>query len=162
MTEAGPGNLTATQAWKLITTYLNDSGAAGVDPQIGAGMPDIGRVLTGTTPGGYDAALASLRIIPPDAGNPNGQVEILVQNRGTETLVNTSVRISVAGRETTVNLTSITPDDVKTIRVPVSQTSNTGTSGFTIDSRVVLGGDLKDVKPSNDRRVETYAPAGNP
>lgn len=162
MTEAGPENLSATQAWKLLTTYLNDSGAAGVDPQIGAGMPDIGRVLTGTSPGVHDAALASQRIIPPDAGNPYGQVEILVQNRGTETLVNTSVRISVAGRDTTVNLTSITPGDVKTIRVPVSQTSNTGTSGFTIDSRVVLGGDLQDAKPSNDRRVETYVPADNP
>lgn len=162
MTEAGPGNLTAAQAWKLLSTYLNDGGAAGPDPEFGAGMPDIGRVLTGTTPGVYDAALASLRILPPDAGNPYGQVEILVQNRGTEPLVNTTVRVSSAGRETVVNLTSIAPDDVKTVRVPVTQPPVTGSSGFTIDSRVVLGGGMKDIKPTNDRRVETYAPAVNP
>jgi hypothetical protein len=162
MTEAGPGNLTAPQAWKLLTAYLNDGGAAGVDPELGAGMPDIGRVLTGTTSGVYDAALASQRILPPDEGNPYGQVEILVQNRGTETLVNTSVRVNVAGRDTVVNLTSIAPDAVRTIRVPVTQPPSDETSSFTIDSRVVLGGSLQDVKPSNDRRVEIYDPAGNP
>lgn len=162
MTEAGPGNLTATQAWNLLNTYLNDGGAAGADPEFGAGMPDIGRVLTGTTPGVYDAALASQRILAPDAGNPYGQIEILVQNRGTEPLVNTTVKINAAGRETVANLTSIAPDGVKTIRVPVTQPPSAGTSGFTIDSRVMLGGSVKDIKPSNDRRVETYAPASNP
>jgi hypothetical protein len=125
-------------------------------------MPDIGRVLTGTTTGVYDAALASQRILQPDAGNPYGQVEILIQNRGTETLVNTSVRVNVAGRETVVNLTSIAPDAVRTIRVPVTQPPSDETSSFTIDSRAILGGGLQDVKPSNDRRVETYDPAGNP
>jgi hypothetical protein len=46
--------------------------------------------------------------------------------------------------------------------VPVTQPPSAETSSFTIDSRVVLGGSLQDVKPSNDRRIESYAPAGNP
>jgi len=162
MTEAGSENLSAAQAWNLLTTYLNDGGAAGTDPELGAGMPDIGRVLTGTTPGVYDAALASQRILPADAGNPYGQVEILVQNRGTEPLVNTTVRINAAGRETVVNITSIAPDAVQTVRVPVTQPPTEGSNSFSVDSRVMLGGGVKDIKPSNDRRVESYAPVVNP
>ncbi len=159
MTEQG---LTAGQAWNLLSAYLNDGGAAGTDPLLGAGMPDIGRALTGTTPGVYDAALASQRILPPDSGNPYGQVEILVQNRGTEPLTNTSVKISTGGGVNTVNITSLAPDAVQTVRVPITQSPATATSSFTIDSRVVLSGGLKDVKPSNDRRVETYASAVSP
>lgn len=159
MTEAGPGNLTPTQAWNLLSAYLNDGGAAGTDPQLGAGMPDLGRVLTGNSPGIYDGALASQRIIPPDSGHPYGQVEILVQNRGTETLVNTSVKVSTGGGVTTVNLTAIAPDAVRTVRVPVTKPANASSGSFTVDSQVVLSNGLKDIKPSNDRRVETYVPA---
>ncbi len=156
MTEAGQGNLTPAQAYHLLAAYLNDGGAAGDDPQLGAGMPDLGRALTGTTPGVYDGALASLRMLPPDAGHPYGQVEILVQNRGTEPLVNTSVKVSTGGGVTTVNLTTIAPDAVRTVRVPVTLSPASG--GFTVDSQVVLAGGLIDAKPSNDRRVETYVP----
>ncbi len=159
MTEAGSGNLTPAQAWNLLSAYLNDGGAAGADPQLGAGMPDIGRVLTGNTPGVYDGALASQRILPPDSGHPYGQVEILVQNRGTETLLNTSVKVSTGGGVTTVNLTSIAPDAVQTVRVPVTKPATAASGSFTIDSRVVLASGVKDIKPSNDRRVETYVPA---
>jgi hypothetical protein len=155
MTEAGKARLTANQAWNLLSAYLNDGGAAGADPQLGAGTPDIGRVLTGKTPGVYDAALASQRILPPDATHPYGQIEILVQNRGTETLVNTAVKIRNGGTTSSVNLTSLPPDAVKTVRVPVRAGSGT----LTIESRVVISEGLKDVKPSNDRRVETYVAA---
>ena len=152
MTEAGNAKLTANQAWNLLTAYLNDSGEAGSDTRLGGGMPDLGRVLTGNTPGVYDAALASQRILPPDSSHPNGQIEILVQNRGTETLLNTKVKINSGGGTTTVNLTSIPPDGVKTVRVPVSA----GSGSFTVDSRVDIASGLKDAKPANDRRVQSY------
>lgn len=161
MTEAGSGNLTPTQAWNLLAAYLNDGGAAGDDPQLGAGMPDLGRVLTGNTPGVYDAALASQRILPPDASHPYGQVEILVQNRGTEPLVNTAVNVSTGGGVTSVNITNIAADAVKTVYVPITLSPASGNSSFTIDSRVVLSGGLIDAKPSNDRRAETYVAGGN-
>ncbi len=154
-----PGNekLTMRQAADVVFSYLNDSGEAGVDAALGAGMPDLGRVLSGKTPGIYDAALASQRILPPSPGYPYGQVEVLVQNRGTETLINTAVRISTPGGVVNSNVTSLAVGGVQAIRVPVSQPA---AAGVRFESRVDLSSGRKDAKPSNDRRVETYVPAG--
>ncbi len=161
MSQSGKVDLTAAQAWQLLTTYLNDGGAAGADAQLGAGMPDIGRVQTGNTPGVYDAAVASTRILPPDAGNPYGQVEILVQNRGTETLINAGVRVSTGAGMVSSNINSLAANAVTTVRVPITRPPTAGVSTMKVDAQVVLSGGVQDAKPSNDRRVETYAaPSG--
>ncbi len=154
-----PGNekLTMRQAADLVFAYLNDSGAAGADVEVGAGMPDLGRILNGKTPGIYDAAVASQRIIPPSTGTPYGQVEVLIQNRGTETLVNTGVKISTPTGMINTNITTLPANAVQTIRIPLSGTGN----DMRYDSQVSLSGGRKDVKPSNDRRVQTYVPPAN-
>lgn len=151
----GNENLTLRQAANLLFAYLNDGGAAGPDTALGGGMPDLGRVFNAKTPGIYDAALASQRILPPDAGNPYGQVEIMVQNRGTETLINTGVRISTPTGDVTSNITSLAVNAVKTIRVPISQPK---APSMRYDSKVILSQGRTDAKPGNDRRVETYVP----
>ena len=160
MTAASDKTLTAAQAYQLLVSYLNDGGAPGPDPQFGAGMPDIGRVLNSSTPGIYDAAVASTRLLPADAGNPYGQAEVLIQNRGTETLINTAVKVSAGGPMVTVNITSLAPNAVTTVRVPLSQAADTyTTTGLTVNAQVSLSGGLQDAKPSNNARAETYAPA---
>ena len=160
MTEAGNKTLTATQAYQLMSAYLNDGGAPGTDPQLGAGMPDIGRVLDRGTAGIYDAAVASTRLLPADGGNPYGQAEVLIQNRGTETLINTAVQVSVGGTVVTNNITALAPNAVTTVRVPIPQAPDTySASGLTVDARVMLSAGVRDAKPSNNSRVETYAPA---
>ncbi len=151
----GNQNLTMLQAANLLFAYLNDGGQAGADAAFGGGMPDLGRVLTGKTPGIYDAALASQRILPPDSKNPHGQVEVMVQNRGTETLINTGVRISTPTGEVTSNITSLAVNAVKTIRVPISAPT---AASMRYDSKVILSQGRTDAKPSNDRRAETYVP----
>lgn len=160
MTQAGNRNLTPAQAWNLLSAYLNDGGAAGSDSKLGGGMPDIGRVLNAGTRGIYDAAVASSRIIPANGGNPYGQVEVLVQNRGTETLVNTSVEVTAGGRTVLRNITALAPNAVTTVQVPISNPPSAGNSSFNVVSRVRTSGGVNDVKPSNDRRSETYVAAG--
>ncbi|HEX7261226.1 MAG TPA: S8 family serine peptidase [Luteolibacter sp.] len=157
MSQPGAAKLTANQAVNLLFAYLNDGGEAGQDPALGGGMPDLGRAMNAKTRGIYDAALASQRIIPPSPGNPNGQIEILVQNRGTETLINTGVRISTPNGVVNSNITSLPVNGVQTIRVPIPEKS----ASLHYDSRVNLSGDHQDAKPANDRRVETYVPAGS-
>jgi hypothetical protein len=158
MSQPGAAKLTAQQASNLLFAYLNDGGEAGADPALGAGMPDIGRVLNRNTPGIYDAAVASQRVLPPSPGYPNGHVEILVQNRGTERLINTGVQVSTPFGVVNSNITTLNPNAVQTIRIPIQQSS---TTALRYDSRVSLSGGLKDAKPSNDRRVESYAPAAS-
>jgi hypothetical protein len=155
-------NLTNRQAWQQVVTYANDTGAAGKDSKTGAGAVNIGSVLDADKRGIYDAALASQSIIPPDAGNPNGQIEILIQNRGTESLVNTSVAISVDGNQSTSNITTLAPRASATIRVPLTRAPAAGSARLVVDSQVHLTGGRTDAKPSNDRRVASYAPAGSP
>lgn len=157
MRQPGATQLTASQAADILFEYLNDGGEAGSDTAYGAGMPDLGRVLSRSTRGIYDAAVASQRIIPASSTNPYGQVEILVQNRGTERLINTAVSISSPTGSFTSNITSLGVNSVTTLRVPIPVET---ASSLRFESRVSLSGGLKDAKSSNDRRVETYAPAG--
>jgi hypothetical protein len=156
MSRPGAAKLTAQQAADLLFSHLNDGGEAGSDTALGGGMPDLGRVLNASTPGIYDAAVASQRILPPGPGHPYGQIEILVQNRGTERLVNTSVRISTPVGTVTSNITHLDVNAVHTVRVPIPQATATS---MRYDSRVMLSDGRRDAKPSNDRRVEVYVPA---
>ncbi len=155
MSQPGSQKITNTQALKLISSNLNDAGEAGSDFALGAGMVDLGRVFNRGTLGIYDAAVASQRVLPPSQGYPNGQIEILVQNRGTEPLVNTSVQISTPNGVVNSNITSLAVNAVQTIRVPITQSN---AASLRYDSRVQLSGGRNDAKPSNNRRVETYAP----
>ena len=160
MSEAGSVNLTPAQAWQLVSQYLNDAGSAGQDVQYGGGMPDIGRVLNAGTPGLFDAAVASQTYLPPDPGNPYGQVEVLVQNRGTETLVNTAVQVSSGGNAGTFNITTLAPNAVTTVRVPVTRPLADG--GVEVDASVSLASGIVDAKPANDRRIEFHEAAPAP
>jgi hypothetical protein len=159
MTQSTTKNLTPRQAANLLFTYLNDAGEAGTDAAYGAGMPDIGRVLNANQRGIYDAAVASQRIVAPTPGAPHGQIEVLIQNRGTETLINTAVAISTPMGVVNANITSLAPNGVQTLRVPISQQVSANLQTLRYDSRVRLSGSVKDSKPSNDRRVDQYVPA---
>jgi hypothetical protein len=153
MSQPGSKNLTNVQAMNLVFAYLNDGGEAGGDEALGGGMPDMGRVLNRAIPGIYDAAVASQRIIPPSQGNPYGQVEVLVQNRGTEPLVNTAIQISTPAGVVNTNITSLAVNAVRTIRVPITRST---AEKMRFDSKVKLTDGVRDAKPSNDRRSETY------
>jgi hypothetical protein len=152
MTEAGKGNLTALQAWERIRAVLNDGGAPGTDEAIGAGMPDIGRVLQAGTSGIHDAAVAYQRILPPTPAAPHGELETTIQNRGTETLINTAVTITLDNRESKINLTTLAPNEVRAVRIPLTRPLSGQSGGITATSSTSLGGGRGDAKPSNDHR----------
>ncbi len=158
MTESGKGNLTASQAWERIRAVLNDGGAPGTDEAIGAGMPDIGRVLQAGTPGIHDAAVASQHILPPTPSAPFGELETTIQNRGTETLINTAVTITLDNRESKINLTTLAPNEVRAVRVPLTRPFSGQSGGITATSATSLSGRNPDIKPSNNRRQTTFPP----
>lgn len=155
MSQPGSQSLTASQAVDLLFSYLNDGGAPGKDPSLGAGMPDLGRVINRNNRGIYDAAVASQRLIPPSPSHPYGQVEVVVQNRGTETLVNTGVRISTPNGDVHSNITTLPVNGVRSVIIPIPFHT---TSSVRFGSTVSLQGNTADAKPSNDHRSQTYAP----
>jgi hypothetical protein len=154
MTESGTTRLTPAEAWKRIAQRLNDTGTAGADPLYGAGLPDLGRVI-GAKRGTYDAALASQRILDPSLTHPDGQVELLVQNRGTEPLANTVVEVRIGERTTNAATGTLAPNAVRTLRVPLwGGIPASGT--LRIDSSVKPPAGITDAKPSNDSKAVQY------
>jgi hypothetical protein len=76
-----------------------------------------------------------------------------VQNRGTEPLVNTAIQISTPAGVVNTNITSLAVNAVRTIRVPITRST---AEKMRFDSKVKLTDGVRDAKPSNDRRSETY------
>ncbi|QTN33883.1 S8 family serine peptidase [Akkermansiaceae bacterium] len=135
--------LSPTQAVAAMNSNLNDIGAQGSDPATGAGVPDMWRILNGNTPGIYDAAITSIT-------NTGSQIQVLVQNLGTETMVNAGVSVNVNGSITNANITTLLPGDTRVIAVPAG-----GSESLNIRSSVQLSGGQTDQRPANDSIYQT-------
>ncbi|MFU8892198.1 MAG: S8 family peptidase [Luteolibacter sp.] len=155
-------NVNATQAVALMNQYLNDAGAAGHDPAHGGGLPALDRVANGTTPGIFDAAVASHHVIAPSPGKPYAQLEVVVQNRGTEPLLNTTVTIQHPGGTTTANITSLPPGGVQPVFVPIPNVQYDSGQPLAFDSRVSISQGITDANPANDRRTDIHLQVESP
>jgi len=149
MSQSG-GALTANQAWQQVINNLNEAGAPGVDPYVGGGLPDMSRVLAANTKGIYDAAVASQWVSTVEG---NTQLQVTVQNRGTETLVNTNLQVNSPAGTNYFNATTLAPGAIQTFTVPLSNPSET----MRLESSVTISNGQTDTKPANNSRVETYS-----
>ncbi|MGJ8634211.1 MAG: S8 family peptidase [Luteolibacter sp.] len=128
----------AIQSAALMNQNLNDIGSLGTDSSTGAGVPDIWRIQNYGKSGIHDAALTSI-------STSENKIQILVQNQGTETLVNTAVSININGSTQTSNLTTLRSGQSRLVTIPVSSTQ-----GLNITGTVQLSGGQRDLRPAND------------
>lgn len=149
MSNSGKQTLTAVQGVSAMNSNLNDIGVPGGDPSTGAGVPDMWRILNGNTPGIHDAAITSVT-------NSGNQVQVLVQNLGTATMVNAGVSVNVNGTTTNANITTLAPGDTRVITVPAG-----GGESLNITGSVQLSGSQTDLRPANDSISHTV-PASAP
>ena len=161
MSSGGATLLSAGDAMNLVLTHLNDVGAPGTDAATGGGMVDVGRVMQASTSGIYDAAVASNWVIPPSADVPYPQLQVVIQNRGTEMLVNVGVQVTTPGGTVPLNVTTLMPNAVQTFTLPLPSSSWTSATPLKFDSSVWLGGGQTDANPSNNRRIDSYVPPAN-
>jgi hypothetical protein len=138
MSQGGPQNLSSSAALGAMNSNLIDIGTPGGDPATGAGVPDMWGILNGNTPGIHDAAVTSIT-------TSGGQAQVLVQNLGTETLVNAAISVNVNGATTNANITTLAPGDTRVISVPTG-----GAENLNIQGTVRLSGSQADLRPSND------------
>jgi hypothetical protein len=138
MSQGGSQNLSSTNALSAMNSNLIDISEPGGDTATGAGVPDMWGILNGNTPGIYDAAVTSIT-------TSGGQVQALVQNLGTETLVNAGVSVRVNGVTTNANITTLAPGDTRVITVPTG-----GVESLNIQGSVRLSTGQTDQRPSND------------
>lgn len=145
-------DLTAPQAADLVLGNANEAGPPGADAAYGQGILDLGRVMRSGTPGIYDAAVASQVLVPPSAASALPQVLVTVQNRGTETLINSPLTIRGPSGTQTINISSLAPGAIQTYPVPVPF-SNDGTP-VTVSSSVQTT--EKDSNKANNSRSESF------
>ncbi len=157
-----PGNgstLTATQAANLVLSKLNEAGAPGWDSVYGNGLLDMGRVMNAGVPGILDAALASNHLAAPNETIPYPHLQVVIQNRGTAMLLNAGVRVTTPFGSMPMNITNLAPDQIHTFNIPLPLVDWNAPGTLKFDSAVNLSGSQWDVKPANNRRVETYSPS---
>jgi hypothetical protein len=139
--------LSPSQAVASMNANLNDVGTQGWDAQTGAGVPDMWRISNTGKSGIYDAAVTSVY-------TANNQVQVLVQNQGTDRLVNTAVTVSVNGASTTANITTLAVGESRVITVPSG-----GSDVLNIRGSVQLSSGQTDARPTNDSISKTTSPA---
>ncbi|NNM30211.1 MAG: S8 family serine peptidase [Akkermansiaceae bacterium] len=154
------------EAADLVLSYLNEAGAPGPDPAFGGGILDIGRVMNSNTAGIYDAALASNYFQPAAGEDAVDRIFVTVQNRGTETLSNLQINITLPEGTYPRTVGTLRPGDVVTVDRPV--TIRPDTASLSVKSSVDIPGNLRDAKPDNDALgteiilIEPEPPAEDP
>ncbi len=159
MSSNGTVQRNAWTAANLVLSKLDDGGAPGPDPALGGGTVDLARVMNANTPGIYDAAVASNYFIAPTAEVPYPQLQVVIQNRGTETLLNAGVQVRTLSGTTPFNITTLAPNEIRTFTIPLSASSWVAGQSLEFDTSVSLSGSQIDSNTSNNRRFETFSPA---
>ena len=161
MSGGGPTLRSAGEAINLVLSHLDDVGAPGPDAATGGGTVDVGRVMQAGTAGIFDAAVASNYIIPPSAEVPYPQLQVVIQNRGTEMLVNAGVQVTTPAGSVPLNITTLMPNAIQTFTLPLPSSSWNPAVPLVIDTSVRLSGGKADANPANNRRIDSYVPPSN-
>ena len=141
-------DISLLRAYEVVNANLNEAGAPGNDPAYGDGVLNLGRSIDSTTPGIYDAAAASHYYVPATDTDPTPSLLFTFENRGTETLVNTPVSITLPSGTYSYNIASLQPGAIRTFTTPIYFTAST--ESISVSSSVVLGGDFTDSNRTNN------------
>jgi len=142
MSNNGSQTLNGNSAVSTMYQYLNDIAIQGTDSLTGSGVPDMWRILNGNTPGIHDAAVTS---VTTHFADPSNEIPILVQNQGTEKLINAAVSVNINGNITQSNITTLAVGESRVVTIPVGSFEN-----LNIQSSIQLSGNLTDQRPANN------------
>jgi hypothetical protein len=143
MSDGSGRRIPASEAARIVLAHADDEGHPGPDAEYGSGVLNMDRIMNRKIRGRYDAAITCQRLLPGGE-----QIEVTVQNRGTEILVNTLLEITTPAGTTKINATTIAPGAIQSFTVPFRQ-GVSGTSHI-IRSKVTLGGSSPDLTPENN------------
>ncbi len=151
--------LSSPEAIQLLKRYLDDAGAAGVDPDYGGGLLNWDRLHERNTTDVSDLALADI-YLPPDARSGTTMpIEVTVQNRGTRWLNAAKLKIK-AGEPEPLEFTIGTLAPGQTTTRTIYRQLPTTQSGEALEiAAQVLPEDLDDdVRPENNVKAVLFKP----
>tara|TARA_B100001971_G_scaffold215078_1_gene257151 strand:- start:3761 stop:5335 length:1575 start_codon:yes stop_codon:yes gene_type:complete len=156
---SGEAALPAQQAVELLQSYLNDQGAAGVDPVYGAGLLDWDRLRERTTAGIVDAALADIYLDPRALPGTNMPIEVTVQNRGTAWMNAAELEVFIGEAEpVSYILNALGPGQTTTRKVFTTIPSQGSDVLLSLAARVLPASPNADVRPKNNLKVVRFRP----
>ncbi|MEO5914974.1 MAG: S8 family serine peptidase [Luteolibacter sp.] len=144
--------MSASQAAEIVMKYSDEAGISGPDSEYGAGILNVGRIMTRAISGIVDAAITDQRIVATGAGD---QIQITIQNRGTAILVNTLLEISTPFGNRQFNATTLAPGAVQTFTMPVLLNGIPKDSPIEVNSKLTLGTIGRDITPYNNQRSDS-------
>ncbi|MFT4176734.1 MAG: S8 family serine peptidase [Luteolibacter sp.] len=149
---AEPTRLSAPEAAALVLEYADEAGIPWPDSQYGNGILNLARVLERKIPGIVDVAITGQQIVTTETGQD--ELQVTIQNRGTEILINTLLEIQTSLGNRTFNLTTLAPKKIHTFRFPLPSAAH----GMQVDvtSTVTLGTWGVDRSPENNRRDDSF------
>ena len=148
MSDGSGRRISATEAAKLVIANADDEGLPGPDSEYGSGVLNLDRLMNRGVRGRYDAAITCQRLLPASGPGLSRQVEVTVQNRGTEILINSLIEITTSAGSTRINATTIVPGASESFTATVPANALTGG----ISSSVTLGNGIPDRTPDNNFR----------
>jgi hypothetical protein len=140
-----------------IYQYTNEAGPAGVDPYVGSGAVNLGRILQSETSNITDAAVASNYITPPQTGSV-AEVQVNIQNQGTATLSNVPVTVTTPSGVTNLSVSSLAPGAVKSFTIGLSNSLFSNGNSVVVQTQIGSG----DAVLYNNYRTTTYTPPPSP
>ena len=103
--------LSPTRIAEILRGNADDVGAPGPDSETGAGVLNPRRIFNRDEPGIYDLALAGF-YLSPEAREGDGPLQVMVQNRGTETVNDVQVEVVFDGEGRRFEIGSLDVNEV--------------------------------------------------
>jgi len=138
---ANEPELTGQEAVEILQQYSNEAGISGLDFDYGYGVLDLDRMLSRNVSGIYDAAVVSHY---PDTTQP-GQMNVVVQNQGTETLYGIHIKTVSNGVPSSQYIQQLQPGEVA-VRFQRVSSQNATELEFTTE----ISGSYTDSDASNN------------
>lgn len=154
-------SLNPQQAVEILQNHSNEAGLPGADANFGIGIIDVGRAIQRDTPGIEDIAVASQNYLIPTKNDSTSGLQVSIENRGTETLYQSTVDINIAGDVFPVTIQSLKPNERTVVTIPSGLGKFLQEGQLAVSSEVTLSSGQRDANPANDQRQEVIIHPNN-
>ncbi|MBT4799163.1 MAG: S8 family serine peptidase [Verrucomicrobia bacterium] len=147
-------SISAQQAVLILQNHSNEAGLPGADNQFGIGIIDVGRAINRNTSGIVDVAVASQTYLLPTADSSASGLQVSVENRGTETVFQSTVDIQIGNDYFPYTIQKLNPNERTVITIPSGLSQLRADAQLEVSAHINLPNGQSDAKPGNDQRKE--------
>jgi hypothetical protein len=147
-------SISPQQAVLILQNHSNEAGIPGADNQFGIGIVDVGRAINRNESGIVDVAVASQTYILPTADSSTSGLQVSVENRGTETVFQSTVDIQIGNDYFPYTIQKLNPNERTVVTIPSGLSQLRAEAQLEVSAQINLPNGQSDAKPGNDQRKE--------